>query len=96
MGDCTSVHSVDGPLEQTRWGPVQVSAALGADGTICDVTALVTPSDHGRSIEINQAAVPLLHDWTIYVQGASFNSITGATITSDAYKTSLQAILDAR
>lgn len=87
--------AVDGPIVDTRWGPVQVSASVSADGTvICAVDAPITPTDHRKSVRINDRAVPLLNDFAMFTQGAGFDSVSGATITSRAYKQSLQAILD--
>jgi uncharacterized protein with FMN-binding domain len=87
--------AVDGPIVDTRWGPVQVSASVSADGRlICAVNAPITPTDHRKSVRINDRAVPFLNDFAMFTQGAVFDSVSGATITSQAYKQSLQAILD--
>lgn len=43
-----------------------------------------------------QAAVPKLVAQTLEVQSADVDTVTGATITSDAYKESLQAAIDAK
>ncbi len=85
--------TVTGPAVDTRWGPVQVTAILRADGAPCSADAPVTPSDRNRSIEINQQAVPMI-DQEIPAQGVNFDSISGATVTSDGYRQSLQALLD--
>jgi uncharacterized protein with FMN-binding domain len=92
---CTGTP-VDGPAVGTRFGPVQVAATISSDGKLCDVKALVTPSSHRRSVQINNFAVPVLHDRAIAAQGSDFNAVSGATLTSDAYATSLQSILDHR
>ena len=92
---CTGT-TTDGPAVDTRFGPVQVAATISSDGTLCDVKALVTPSSHRRSVQINNFAVPVLHDRAIAAQGPGFNAVSGATLTSDAYATSLQSILDHR
>lgn len=85
---------LDGPTVSTKWGPVQVEAAVTADGQICTVDAIVTPSDHGKSVRINDRAVPVLNENAMAAQSTVFNGVSGATITSNAYKQSLQAILD--
>ncbi len=86
---------VTGPIVDTRWGPVQVTASVAADGSlICAVDAPITPDDHRKSVRINDRAVPILNDSALFVQGTGFDSVSGATITSRAYKQSLQAILD--
>lgn len=88
---CTTV---DGPTINTKWGPVQVEASITADGTICSVDAIVTPDSHGKSVRINQRAVPVLDANAMAAQSTTFQGVSGATITSNAYKQSLQAILD--
>ena len=42
---------------------------------------------------INQYALPILHDRAVKA-AASFDGVTGATVTSEGYRASLQAILD--
>ena len=93
---CAGGRTIDGSVVDTRWGPVQVAVTLAANGTLCDVSALQYPNDRRRSQSINEQALPILHDRAIAAQGASFDAVSGATITSDGYATSLQAALDAR
>jgi uncharacterized protein with FMN-binding domain len=90
---CTG-KTVDGPTVDTRWGPVQVVAIVSNSGRICDVDAIQSPDSHGRSVAINDYALPILHTEVIHAQSANINSISGATITSRAYERSLQSILD--
>ena len=84
----------DGPVIDTRWGPVQVEAVISASGQICDVDAIQSPNSHGRSVRINDAARPILHTEVMKAQSANINSVSGATVTSRGYVRSLQAILD--
>lgn len=86
--------TVDGPSVQTKWGPVQVEASVAPDGTICVADAIVTPSDRSKSVRINDNAVPVLDQRAVEAQSTAFQGVSGATITSNAYKQSLQAILD--
>ena len=92
---CTAA-AVDGPTVDTRWGPVRVAAVFTAAGRLCEVQALVSPSDHRKSVQINQYALPVLHREALAAGSAAIDIVSGATITSDAYAASLQAILDAR
>jgi uncharacterized protein with FMN-binding domain len=85
---------LDGPTVSTKWGPVQVEASITADGQLCTVDAIVTPSGHGKSVRINQRAVPVLDANAMAAQSTDFDGVSGATITSNAYKQSLQAIFD--
>lgn len=90
---CTG-RSVQGPVEQTRWGPVQVAAIVRANGTVCGLSTIETPSDQRRSVQINDYAVPILNTRAAAVGNATFQGVSGATVTSDGYRASLQAIID--
>jgi uncharacterized protein with FMN-binding domain len=86
--------TVDGSTISTRWGPVQVEAVISTSGQICDVDAIQSPDSHGRSVRINQQALPILHTEVMKAQSANINGVSGATITSIGYARSLQSILD--
>lgn len=79
---------------QTRWGPVQVQVTVTA-GTITDVQAIVYPDGNGRDQEINAYALPVLRDEVLSAQGTQIDTVSGATVTSDGYISSLQSALDA-
>ncbi len=85
----------NGPTVRTKWGPVEVQASVAADGTICWSDAIVTPDSKSKSVQINNRAVPVLDERAVAAQGSAFDGVSGATITSNAYKQSLQAIIDA-
>jgi uncharacterized protein with FMN-binding domain len=81
----------------TRFGDVQVQITV-ASGRVTDVEAPLLPSDRARSVEINQAAGPILRDealQAVSTKSASIDVVSGATYTSDAYVQSLQSALDA-
>jgi uncharacterized protein with FMN-binding domain len=84
--------TVTGPLESTRYGPVQVEVTI-ASGQIVAVTAVELPSG-GRSGSISMYAAPILAGEAVTAQSASIDTVSGATYTSRAYATSLQAALD--
>lgn len=86
----------DGPSINTEWGPVQVEAIISSTGQICDVGAIRSPNSHGRSVRINQQALPILHRQVMKAQSTNIMGVSGATITTDGYVTSLQAILDGK
>ncbi|MBV1850890.1 FMN-binding protein [Catellatospora tritici] len=87
-------HDVDGPVITTEFGTVQVRVVL--DGPrLVDVVPLKVHDIHGHSLELNDYALPLLHDAVLAAQSAEVDTVTGATVTSQAYLTSLQAALDA-
>ena len=84
----------DGDVVQTRFGTVQVQITVKA-GQITDVTALKLTDAEGRSVQISNYAAPVLRDEVLQAQSANVQTVGGATVTSDAYLTSLQAALDA-
>lgn len=84
----------DGDVVQTRFGSVQVQITVKA-GTITDVTALKLTDHEGRSVQISNYAAPILRSEVLQAQSADVQTVGGATVTSDAYLTSLQAALDA-
>jgi len=83
-----------GSVAQTRWGPVQVSITVSG-GKITDVAVPTYPSGNGRDVEINSQALPILRQETLAKQSADIDAVSGATVTSDGYKESLQSALDA-
>jgi uncharacterized protein with FMN-binding domain len=91
-GSATTV--VNGASVDTRYGPVQVQLHVRA-GRIVSATAIDYPQGSGRDREINSFAIPVLLKETIAAQNARIDTVSGATFTSDGYRTSLQAALDA-
>jgi uncharacterized protein with FMN-binding domain len=89
----TGNRTVDGPVIDTRFGPVQVEIVLSG-GRITDVRTPEYPNEARRSQFINEQALPMLHDEVLQAQSANIDTISGATYTSDAYGQSLQAALD--
>jgi uncharacterized protein with FMN-binding domain len=93
--DCSTPTSVTGDAAMTRWGPVQVRMDFAADGTVCAVQAVTYPDDDQRSAQINAWAIPELDAQAAEV-GVEFDFVSGATYTSEAYRESMQSILDQR
>lgn len=89
----TSVRTVDGPVIETVFGPVQVKVTLEGRRLV-DVVALQLPSRLARSREISEFAAPILRREALAAQSAAIVSVSGASITSEAYAGSLQAALD--
>lgn len=83
-----------GSVVQTRFGAVQVQITVKA-GAITDVEALQLTDDDRKSIQISNRAAPLLKAEVLAAQSADVQTIGGATVTSDAYLSSLQAAIDA-
>lgn len=92
-GSATTSVTVTGPVIGTRYGPVQVQVTLTGD-RITAATAVQLPDAEGESRDINAAAGPRLDSAAVAAQGAQFDTVSGATWTSDGYRRSLQAALD--
>jgi uncharacterized protein with FMN-binding domain len=76
----------------TRYGDIQVALTL-QHGHITDVQWLKLPFDRPRSQFISQQAAPILRSEVLAAQSANINLLSGATYTSDAWATSVQAAL---
>ncbi len=85
---------VNGEAFTNKWGPVQVQATFAADGTLTAVDTLQTPTRDGKSIRINDSAVPRLNSGALTAQNANVDTVSGATYTSNGYRQSLQSAID--
>ncbi|GAB3271936.1 hypothetical protein GCM10027449_08060 [Sinomonas notoginsengisoli] len=83
-----------GQSVSTRFGTVQVQITV-QNGKITEVTALHLTDAERRSQMISAQAAPILRSEVLQAQSANVHTVSGATVTSDAYLTSLQAALDA-
>lgn len=84
----------DGTEAQTRFGVVQVRITVSG-GKITDVQALQVPNGNHHDAAINGHAVPILREETLAAQSADIDTVSGATFTSEGYRESLQAAIDA-
>ena len=84
---------VDGPVVDTRYGPVQVEVTLDGS-TITAIAAIQLPGGDRRSEQISNRAEPTLQSEALQAQSANIDGVSGATYTSEAYAQSLQAALD--
>ena len=89
----TEARTYTGSVAQTRWGPVQVQITVQGD-KITKVTVLQQPNGNHKDAEINSYALPILVQDTLTAQSAQIDMVSGATVTSDGYITSLQSALD--
>lgn len=89
----SSSGTYTGDVAQTRWGPVQVAITV-ASGKISAVDVVQYPNGNGRDEEINAQALPILKQETISAQSAQIDTVSGATVTSDGYLSSLQSAID--
>ncbi len=83
-----------GSLEQMQqWGPIQVSIVVKSKKI---TTVNVAAEYHtGHSAQIQGQAIPILKQETLKAQSATIDTVSGATDTSGAYITSLQAAVKA-
>ncbi|MEU4519632.1 FMN-binding protein [Amycolatopsis sp. NPDC024027] len=82
--------TTEGSAETSRYGTVQVQVTF--TGSRIAVITLLQAPDGGRSL----TALPRLQEEAIKAQSADIDTVTGATETSESYKTSLQAAIDAK
>ncbi|WP_405554498.1 FMN-binding protein [Streptomyces canus] len=85
-----SSQTVDGSALSTEKGPVQVQVTFS--GRKITAVKMLQQPNHPQTT----AAVPVLVAETLEAQSADIDTVSGATITSEAYKESLQAAIDAR
>jgi uncharacterized protein with FMN-binding domain len=81
---------VKGTTIQTDKGPVQVQVTFS--GAKITAVRMLRQPNHPQTA----AAVPKLIAETLTAQSAKIDSVSGATITSEGYKKSLQAAIDAK
>ena len=82
--------TTQGTAEWSTYGTVQVQVTF-TGSRMAAITLLQAP-DGGRAL----TALPKLQEEAIKAQNADIDTVTGATETSESYKTSLQAAIDAR
>lgn len=81
-----------GSVYTAPYGDYQVQATI-VDGQITAIEWLALPGDP-TSLTINADAAPTLVAEGLRLQSAQVDSVSGASYTSEAFRTSLQAALD--
>lgn len=89
----SAAKTYTGDAVDTRWGPVQVQITVQG-GTITSAEAVVYPTQNHRDVEINSRAVPVLEQEAVQAQSADIHMVSGATVTSEGYRSSLQSAID--
>jgi uncharacterized protein with FMN-binding domain len=89
----TASKTYTGDTVQTRWGPVQVQITV-VNGKITASEAIVYPNGNHEDEQINSFALPVLNQEAVAAQSANIDMVSGATVTSDGYLTSLQSAID--
>jgi uncharacterized protein with FMN-binding domain len=88
------IRVVNGPPVETDYGPVQVQIHV-LDGEIVSASALEYPQESMVDKVLNADAIPALERAAMQAQSAQIDTVSGATYTSDGYRKSLQAAIDA-
>lgn len=83
-----------GDAVSTRYGDVQVQITVSG-GKITASEAIQYPNNDRHDQQINAYAIPILNSEAVDAQSASIDAVSGATVTSDGYITSLQSAIDA-
>ncbi|MBG1230798.1 FMN-binding protein [Aestuariivirga litoralis] len=78
----------DGAAYDAYYGPVQVELVING-GRIVNATALQSPDHRRTSVAINKQALPYLRQEVIQAQSGRVNAVSGATLTSRAYASSV-------
>jgi uncharacterized protein with FMN-binding domain len=89
----TQTRTLTGGAVDNDYGTVQVQVTMRGN-QITEIVALQMPDSHQRSVEISQAAEPILRQEALQAQSAQIDLVSGATFTSESYAQSLQSALD--
>ncbi|WP_032918361.1 FMN-binding protein [Mesorhizobium erdmanii] len=81
-----------GPVTDAYYGLMQIQASIQG-GRLTSLKVLKYPSDRRTSVNINRQALPMLRDEAISAQSANVDIISGATLTSRAFRQSLAGAL---
>jgi uncharacterized protein with FMN-binding domain len=92
-GSSSSSGTFTGDAVSTRWGTVQVQIVV-KNGTITSADAIAYPSENPKDQQINAYAIPQLNAEVVAAQSAGIDAVSGATVTSEGYLTSLQSAID--
>ena len=80
--------SYDGSTADALYGNLQVQAIISG-GKLTDIKFLQYPSDGGHTKEVTDYALPRLKQEAIAGQTANVDIVSGATMTSEAFRQSL-------
>ncbi|MCW2989693.1 MAG: FMN-binding protein [Solirubrobacterales bacterium] len=89
----TAGRLVTGATYHMRWGDVTVRIRLNKAGKRIVNVGAVLPTEKERSAEINNRAAPILRSEVLRAQSSRINSVSGATLTSEAYVLSLRSAI---
>ncbi|WP_116114208.1 FMN-binding protein [Austwickia chelonae] len=82
-----------GGANRTRYGDVQVQIVVSG-GKITSSKTLAHPNSSAKDQRINSRAVPQYDAAVVRAQSAEIDAVSGATVTWDGYRGSLQSAID--
>ncbi len=85
--------TVTGPVEQYGYGELAVQVTVSG-GRITGLAVPLIRTAEPFSQQLASQAIPMLRNEVLSAQGTNINAVSGATYTSQAYATSVQAALD--
>ena len=83
-----------GPLVATPFSSIQVQATM-LDGKLIDVQTLSLSGDDTHTRALNARAEPILREEALKAGSADIDVVTGATYTSESWRESLIAAIEA-
>lgn len=92
-GDDTAGGTYTGAAVPNGHGDVQVQITV-ADGAVVEAEAVQYPTSDPRARQVNTRAIPILDEEAIGATSGDIDMVSGATLTSNAYRESLQDALD--
>ncbi|WP_066584105.1 FMN-binding protein [Cellulomonas timonensis] len=92
-GDDGAGGTYTGAAVPNGHGDVQVRITV-ADGAVVEAEAVQYPTSDPRARQVNTRAIPILDEEAIGATSGDLDMVSGATLTSDAYRESLQDALD--
>jgi uncharacterized protein with FMN-binding domain len=85
--------SVTSAVAPNRYGNVQLRLTISGS-KVTAIQAVQLPNGDPKSAQINAYAEPILRQSALSAQSATIDVVSGATYTSDSYRTALQSALD--
>ena len=89
----SGLHSATGAMEQYGYGELTVRITVNGN-RITNVTVPTLRTAEPYSQQLAQQVIPMLKSQVLAADGPHINGVSGATYTSQAYATSVQAALD--
>ena len=86
-------RAATGVAISTPYTTIQVRAFVHR-GRLIDVQEVLVENDNAHTKQLNDRAVPILHEEALKARSARIHTVSGATGTSTSYISSLQSAID--